>query len=420
MSDIIFNISAQLKNNRDLSINDLNPLKLDKIEDETFFTLLVNFLTLAFKNKNDHNIRIIIDYFEEGYNFTSLSIILYLMVIDTNEELMKYILNLYTDKTYKTLMIELISWDSRPEIFDYLQKLEYYFPDIKNAEYKELYTYALEGADISNTIIIEYLSRKLEDTSHGKSKPFWILPSTMNTPGSPVKTGKSVNEEEMYRNVPDVDTALDIIGKKLELDKKLLYKQFAPEYRLSTLEEKKSIILGAIQSTSTKGKKYEKIFAQENIDLDIHNFRTYGPLNHFDNDDDRDDSVGGDPCSKHGGCRMLTCNDFATYDNDQDLYNPEGADRAQLIEQFSDFSTVGATDGFRAVDEELIDWFTGVCQECHEKILKKHYALRIPQLDGGWKGCYCSFECMENDTEDLDTFSSRMKTQLQKYGIYDS
>jgi len=57
--------------------------------------------------------------------------------------------------------------------------------------------------------------------------------------------------------------------------------------------------------------------------------------------------------------------------------------------------------------------------ECHEKIEKKHYALRMPQLNGGWKGCYCSFECLEEGTEDIDTFSARMKDQLEQHGIYE-
>lgn len=403
MAQIIKNITKDIKNNKLLTNDILSPLKLDKVKDDnTFFSILLNFLTLAYSEGvneaestvRDHNIRFIIDYFEEGYNFTSLSIILYLMVIDTDEELMRYILKLYSNKTYKMLMMELISWDSSPEIFNYLEKLEFYFPNISNNQYKELYTYALEESDISNTVIIEYLSKKLEKTSHGKSKPWWILPLTPSN-GSPSKGSSSKGIMG-----PTVDEALDIIADKLGLDKKILYKQFAPEYRLSTLFEKKLMLDNTNKIT------------QQQIDQDIENFKLYGPVNHFDDDSDRSES---NDCAKHGGCRMLTCNDMATYDNDQDLYNFEGAIREQFASMLEDIDD-------DEMDENLkreIDWFTGVCQECHEKIEKKHYALRIPQLDGGWKGCYCSFECIENDTEDLDTFSSRMKTQLEMYGIYD-
>ena len=41
-------------------------------------------------------------------------------------------------------------------------------------------------------------------------------------------------------------------------------------------------------------------------------------------------------------------------------------------------------------------WFTGYCDICQKKIAKYRYALRFPIDGGGWLGCYCSFECIEN------------------------
>lgn len=70
-------------------------------------------------------------------------------------------------------------------------------------------------------------------------------------------------------------------------------------------------------------------------------------------------------CHKYGGCRMLTCNEFVHYIDD-------------------DFDS-----------EVMVDWFTGYCDRCGHEIPHKHWAIREPLLNGGWRGCFCSFPCLE-------------------------
>lgn len=101
------------------------------------------------------------------------------------------------------------------------------------------------------------------------------------------------------------------------------------------------------------------------------------------------------PCCRNGGCRMFTCVEYEDEDDEENL---------------------------RFTHPELIEWFTNSCDSCQNTEFKKHEAVRMPI--GGWKGCYCSWECVKNDLKgsvystnlDLcDIFSNAMKM----IGIYD-
>ena len=56
------------------------------------------------------------------------------------------------------------------------------------------------------------------------------------------------------------------------------------------------------------------------------------------------------------------------------------------------------TDTTQEIDpyEEILleDWFRGYCMECYKRIRTYHYAVREPLLNGGWVGCYCSWDCV--------------------------
>lgn len=119
-------------------------------------------------------------------------------------------------------------------------------------------------------------------------------------------------------------------------------------------------------------------------DLEI--FRHYGPVNtqsKYRSDEESN-------CIDYGGCRMFLCNDFC---NDE------------------------------FVDEKLStnDWYTGYCGCCGLSIPNKKWCLRLPLLCGGWKGCYCSPDCLKREAY-VDDFTSIMIStilaQIETYGIY--
>jgi hypothetical protein len=83
-------------------------------------------------------------------------------------------------------------------------------------------------------------------------------------------------------------------------------------------------------------------------------------------------------------------------------------------------------DGF--MEDEIIDkkynnWFIGKCQVCLKKIANLSHALRIPEEDGGWRGCYCCIECIKEDVliqnEKFNLRVNLMLNALQETGIMD-
>lgn len=77
-------------------------------------------------------------------------------------------------------------------------------------------------------------------------------------------------------------------------------------------------------------------------------------------------------CVKYGGCRMLLCTEYENIDGNGDDID------------------------IMSENQHIYDWFRGSCDFCLIKIMKRHYSVRQPLHHGGWRGCYCSFECMES------------------------
>ena len=76
--------------------------------------------------------------------------------------------------------------------------------------------------------------------------------------------------------------------------------------------------------------------------------------------------------------------------------------------------------------EYIIDeWFTGKCDnfDCSKKIRNQSHAIRFPVSEGGWKGCFCSFYCMDKSIlfrdKDTNFRIEAMKISLHEDGIMD-
>jgi len=103
------------------------------------------------------------------------------------------------------------------------------------------------------------------------------------------------------------------------------------------------------------------------------------------------------PCRRWGGCRMLTCVENETEDDEERL---------------------------RYSHPEMIEWFTGSCDRCSKTILKKYWAFRILLESGGFKGCYCSKEhavldCIDWGQPGAKMLTEKALTELTLTGIYD-
>ena len=70
------------------------------------------------------------------------------------------------------------------------------------------------------------------------------------------------------------------------------------------------------------------------------------------------------------------------------------------------------------------DWFTGLCCLCDKKIKKRKDAWRVPHKKGGFIGCYCSDEHMEEqfvaeEDEEYTSIIKVMKAIRIKFPIND-
>jgi hypothetical protein len=147
-------------------------------------------------------------------------------------------------------------------------------------------------------------------------------------------------------------------------------------------------------------KKYMNSFlSQDMMDLLNKNdelLQVLGPANPL---------VGGDftqlehVCFKYGGCRMLFCNCF-----EGDIVNPQDDDSQPYY-------------------PNIPQWFTGKCKQCNRKIHKRCYAVRRPLPQGGWRGTYCSWNCLHlsGDMDDELSFSyaDMFEGRINEMGITD-
>lgn len=124
------------------------------------------------------------------------------------------------------------------------------------------------------------------------------------------------------------------------------------------------------------------ITARKELDEDVQLFNLLGPVNAEPDDDF--DYTSNNICAFYGGHRMLSCNCF---ENFEDI-----VDNTKLISDRSKFA-----------------WFTGQCRTCNRPIDRPCDVLRIPLINGGWIGTYCSKECIYNEEQFFspdDTFHS--------------
>jgi hypothetical protein len=71
------------------------------------------------------------------------------------------------------------------------------------------------------------------------------------------------------------------------------------------------------------------------------------------------------------------------------------------------------------------EWFFGSCDNyfCKKKIRDRSHAVRVPVEEGGWKGCFCSFECLENNlafkSRNMSFRLEAMRVSINEDGIMD-
>lgn len=278
------------------------------------------------------------------------------------EQHIRFFTSLYEGKIPLEYYIDLINERTEQVGRKVTPKLLRVFP-LSGKECRQLLDIIREG---DGNFHVQYFLKEELEKSKRVVKPSWVKPfpkTDIPEIGIPISVADAV--ETIIRNMEEL---CEISG---EIDKNELREQIGSLYSISTCTEKAVLVDG------------------ERVD-DIPHFREFGPVNTMNISVFSED----DQCRKYGGCRMFLCNDFLECESEE--------------EDVDDCEYTG-------------NWFSGVCSICSRVIPKKYYAVRLPLVGGGWKGCYCSFSCLENDVNDESTALSvgRMKEQLNLIKIRD-
>ena len=269
------------------------------------------------------------------------------MMNNINLPTLSFVILSHDDYTYIEAMDDLMLADNSPEVITACGKADEIFGPQPYETYKIIREHAFE---MGNYKVEEYAIANMEETAPYAPIPKWVK----NYTDKPL-----VKEDEMEIPkigdipfiVPPDEEAVEILTKGLtqngisagDLDQA---REFLLEkLSTSTRQEKINILKPVMENQANQILSGDKVL-----------FRIFGPANPLVNQD----LTLNTPSSKYGGCRMFLCDIF-------------------------DF------------DEEfnvVLDWFRGVCDECHLRIRQRWHAVRRPRPHGGWEDAFCSWKCV--------------------------
>jgi hypothetical protein len=297
---------------------------------------------------------------------------LYMMYSGASELSLGYI-GKYIDTTFEETIHELNRAPLSNLTYEGCLRAEQVFGKPSEEVLRKLEAYVYMDPKDINVYIVQYIKDRLETTLDYVSPPEWVVNFT-DDPDLPKQENISVPK---YPKVllPSPYKAAKLL-LKYSKDKHPIFSQaeyiydieaISTVYGMLTLEEKAKMLAPIRENISGV------IFpSEDDIEDDSVLFAIYGPTNtnldqyvrpNYENE-----------CSRYGGCRMFLC-----VCNEQE--DPLGQDYSELEET------------------NYEDWFTGNCQSCHSKIKYRHYAIREPQIQGGWRGCFCSIKCLSEQID---------------------
>jgi hypothetical protein len=215
----------------------------------------------------------------------------------------------------------------------------------------------------------EFLALKLEEISPFVERPSWVHNFTdIDPPPRFIDYEDELKELDVKIDISqlDPDSLIDMLTSgladvgvaldEIESNKRKLKKRFEK----SSVAVREQMLMPIIESEKRKGMR-------ESEDL----FHLFGPSFASSGTDFSLNT----PCTQWGGCRMFLCVCHERSDDDGEY--------------------VDVMDENDNNDSWEVEWFRGACDNCHRRIERKHYAVRIPVSVGGWKGCFCSWDCVK-------------------------
>ena len=289
-------------------------------------------------------------------------------------DLLKFCSTVYPTYTFSECISELTYLDDNSNITVGCYKLL----KVYGEQTKNTYINLVDISKNRNGIVYEFLIselRKIND--YAKIPDYMIGPDILpreseiiipqhQTPAYDIPSNEKM-AEMMLKGMKNYGFVVD----EIESAKNMLMIKLST----STLEEKKKLMEPIM----------ELKFKQEVLQNDTTLFTLLGPSNpHYGSTREE---------MQYGGARMLLS---GAYDYDEDNENYQ------------------------------LDWFEGYCWECNLRIRRRWHALRRPVPHGGWKGCYCSFDCLNASIEKSDNdeivnriLSDIYQEQIENIGILD-
>jgi hypothetical protein len=385
---IVQTIIQQIKDRVDPETN-LRQLPIGQVPRDNAEALIAHFLQAAFDVKNTEATRTIINIFDELRSHVDpLPALTYLFVNPSmNRDLLLFCVQAFPEKEPLQYYVDVVNMPDDIQALLAVANLGTILPNLSNEDWNLLYqlTDDTEDEEYPNQMLRAFFQTKSAETGENIPRPSWVIDApTLPLPDIP-------------HGLPSVREAVDLIladmknrmmaetedGESVDIQHGAEIREaLISQYAVSTVTEK-------IQMLATV-KSFPSL---DSTAL----FREYGPINTIYSVSSSHDPT--HVCAKYGGCAMLLCTEFEEIDANGD-----------------DFDLM-------TVEEHLedIDWYRGSCDICLKKIPYRHYAVRLPLLHGGWKGCYCSFDCMKDfiDNEQIAIMVGRVQEQLSVIGIRD-
>jgi hypothetical protein len=270
--------------------------------------------------------------------------------------------------------------------------------------YRTLYDEALLS---KNQVAIDFMGDLQSYYTKPVAKPKYIF----NITATEAEEGEEV--EELTEESDLVDVANDILETEIANDIPFEDVDFCAKYLTSGLtrfglevvdiEETQKLIKEKLSKLTVKQREeyMGSFLSQDMVDKMNANeilLQILGPANPIVNGDF---SQIHHVCFKYGGCRMLFCNCFE-------------------LDQVSNYDDTGSDNPYYP---NIPQWFTGKCQQCRRVITKRCYAVRRPLPQGGWRGTFCSWNCVhlsgDMDDELSITYADMADKRINEFGITD-
>jgi hypothetical protein len=357
----------------------LKIMPVERIDDKGE-SLLGTFLTYCAGYGREDATQYVLDRWKVTYpDSDKISMIARLFTLSSvNVPTLTFVSSIYIDYTFVELFDELILFDSSPQIAIACGRADAVYGNQPHDTYKMLRDQAIEQG---NYVIEEFLIEKIAETAPFAKRGDFIKNYLKDY--YPQFENKLPTEKELYdiaHTESKKETEGEIIFPSNDEAVELLTEGLSNlGISFEDIERAKEVIRKEIQSEERKKELLTPILKErkeKELSKDRLLFWTFGPSNPLLNQNLNLDT----PSARYGGSRMLL---FELYDYDEE-------------------------------NDYIQDWFTGSCRQCLLRIRNRWDALRKPGSMGGWKYCYCSFECIRKDHEETELQEDRIDILTSK------